>query len=196
MRSQNAGHEITIRGFMIMLQLSLQTLQRLAEFDARLFLGINRLHRHLPLEKLVRGISFTGDGHFYIALAIVLPLLYPEEGADFLMAGLLSFLMELPLYWLLKRSLKRRRPFHVVQALAPLLKPSDEFSFPSGHTTAAFMMAALVGVFFPAALLPMVLWASLIGLSRVMLRVHFISDVLAGIVLGTTIAMLSLFILG
>lgn len=181
---------------MIMLQLSLQALQRLAEFDARLFLGINRLHRHLPLEKLVRGISFTGDGHFYIALAVILPLLYPEDGVNFLMAGLLSFLIELPLYWLLKRSCKRRRPFHVVQALAPLLKPSDEFSFPSGHTTAAFMMAALVGVFFPAALLPMIVWASLIGLSRVMLRVHFISDVLAGIVLGTAIATVSLFVLG
>lgn len=179
-----------------MLQLSLQALQRLAEFDARLFLGINRLHRHLPLERLVRGISFTGDGHFYVLIAICLPVLYPEAGVRFLQAGLLSFLIELPLYWLLKRSCKRRRPFHVVQALAPLLQPSDEFSFPSGHTTAAFMMAALVGVFFPLAVLPMVLWASLIGLSRVMLRVHFISDVLAGIVLGTTIAMFSLFILG
>ena len=181
---------------MIMLQLSLQALQRLAEFDARLFLGINRLHRHLPLEKLVRGISFTGDGHFYVAIAILLPLLYPEEGARFLQAGLFSFLIELPLYWWLKRTCKRRRPFHVVQALAPLLKPSDEFSFPSGHTTAAFMMAALVGVFFPMALVPMMLWAGMVGLSRVMLRVHFISDVLAGIVLGTAIALLALFLLG
>lgn len=179
-----------------MLQLSLQALQRLAEFDARLFLGINRLHHHLPLEKLVRGISFTGDGYFYIALAILLPLLYPAEGMSFLAAGLLSFLIELPLYWLLKRSCKRRRPFHVVQALAPLLRPSDEFSFPSGHTTGAFMMAALVSVFFPAATLPLYLWAGVVGMSRVMLRVHFISDVLAGIVLGSAIAIISLFLLG
>lgn len=179
-----------------MWQMSLQALQRLAEFDARLFLGVNRLHRHLPLEKLVRGISFTGDGHFYVAMAILLPLCYPDEGTQFLLAGLLSFLIELPLYWVLKRSCKRRRPFHVVQALAPLLQPSDEFSFPSGHTTAAFMMAMLVGVFFPAALLPMILWASLVGLSRVMLRVHFISDVLAGIGLGSAIAMFALFMLG
>ncbi len=179
-----------------MLRLSLHALQRLAEFDARLFLGINRLHHLFHLEKLVRAVSFTGDGHFYVLIAICLPLLSPQEGMNFLMAGLLSFLLELPLYWVLKRSCKRRRPFKVVQALAPLLQPSDEFSFPSGHTTAAFMMAVLISMFFPATLVPLYLWASLIGLSRVMLRVHFISDVLAGVVLGTAIAMFSLLLLG
>src|SRR5690606_31217278 len=148
----------------------LQTLQRLADFDARLFLGINRLHSHLPLAKAVRVVSFTGDGYLYglmgvlvlllrpewgtsflmaglLAftavrcrsgrLGVLVLLLRPEWGTSFLMAGLLAFLLELPLYWVLRRSFKRRRPFHVVQALAPLLKPSDEFSFPSGHTTAA-----------------------------------------------------------
>jgi len=170
----------------------LHTLQRLADFDAQLFLGINRLHSHLPLEKVVRAISFSGDGYLYGLMGILVPLLYPQAGISFLMAGLLAFLLELPLYWVLKRSFKRRRPFHVVQALAPLLKPSDEFSFPSGHTTAAFMMSCLVASFFPAAALPMYLWAALVGMSRVMLRVHFISDVLAGAALGTGIALLSL----
>ncbi len=167
-------------------------LERLAAVDARMFLGINQLHQHFRLEKWVKRISFTGDGHCYALMAMVLPLLYREAGSSFLITGLLSFLLELPLYWMLKRSFKRRRPFNVVQALAPLLKPSDEFSFPSGHTTAAFMMACLVGVFFPIATLPMYAWATLIGMSRVMLRVHFLSDILAGMLLGTGIALFSL----
>lgn len=178
-----------------MLERGLHTLQRLADFDARLFLGINRLHSHLPLEKLVRTISFTGDGYLYGLMGILVPLLYPEAGMPFLLAGLLAFLLELPVYWVLKHSFKRRRPFHVVQALAPLLKPSDEFSFPSGHTTAAFMMSCIVATFFPAAAVPIYLWATLIGMSRIMLRVHFISDVLAGAVLGTSIALVSLAII-
>jgi len=176
--------------------MSVNALRRLAEIDAQLFLCINSLHRHFKLERLVRAVSSTGDGYLYVLLAVSLPVLFPVAGWHFLQTGLACFLIELPLYWMLKRSFKRRRPFLVVQALAPLLKPSDEFSFPSGHTTAAFMMAYLISVFFPAVSVIIYAWASLVGLSRVMLRVHFISDVVAGVFLGTCIAMLSLAICG
>ena len=179
-----------------MISFSIHALRRLAAIDAQLFLFINSLHRHLELERVVRVVSFTGDGYFYVLLAVLLPLVYPLQGTHFLVSALLCFLIELPLYWMLKRSFKRRRPFLVVQALAPLLKPSDEFSFPSGHTTAAFMMACLISVFFPAASVAIYVWASMVGMSRVMLRVHFISDVLAGVLLGTCIALLSLAICG
>ena len=172
-----------------MISFSVHALRRLAAIDAQLFLVINSLHRHFRLERLVKAISFTGDGYFYVLLAVLLPLAFPVPGKQFLTSALLCFLIELPLYWMLKRSFKRRRPFLVVQALAPLLKPSDEFSFPSGHTTAAFMVAGLISVFFPAASIA-------VGMSRVMLRVHFISDVMAGVLLGTCIALLSLAICG
>lgn len=179
-----------------MVSFSVHALRRLAAIDAQLFLFINSLHRHFRLERLAKAVSFTGDGYFYALLAVSLPLLFPLAGSQFLIAGLLCFLIELPLYWMLKRSFKRRRPFRVVKALAPLLKPSDEFSFPSGHTTAAFMIACLISVFFPAASVAMYVWASMVGMSRIMLRVHFISDVMAGMLLGTGIAFLSLAICG
>jgi undecaprenyl-diphosphatase len=174
---------------------SASALQRLADIDARLFLAINKLHRYLRLERLVRLISFTGDGHFYVALGVTLAFLYPLDGQKLQWVALLGFAIELPIYWVLKNSFRRRRPFNVVKALAPLLKPSDEFSFPSGHTAAAFMMACCVSAFFPSAVLPMYLWASLIGISRVMLRVHFLSDILAGMVLGTSVALICLSVL-
>lgn len=175
-----------------MSKFSTSSLQRLADIDARLFLAINKLHRYLQLERLVRFVSFTGDGHIYVVLGVALAILYPEPGQKLQWVALAGFAIELPVYWALKNAFRRRRPFNVVKALAPLLKPSDEFSFPSGHTAAAFMMACCVSAFFPPAAIPVYLWASLIGLSRVMLRVHFLSDILAGMVLGTSVALISL----
>lgn len=169
-----------------------QTLQWLAELDARLFLGLNRGQRHTRTDKMVRFVSFTGDGYLYLFMALCLPWLFPEQGTVFLLAGLTAFVIELPVYWVLKNSFKRRRPFHVVNAMAPTLKPSDEFSFPSGHTTAAFMVAGISATCFPAAAGLVYTWAMLIGLSRVLLKVHFISDVLAGMILGSVIAFVSL----
>lgn len=175
-----------------MIQRSILALQWLADLDARLFLGLNSLHQRMQLETLARFISFTGDGYLYLMMGVALPLLFPDQGSTFLLVSLLAFVIELPIYWVLKRSFKRRRPFHVVQALAPVLKPSDEFSFPSGHTTAAFMIAGIISICFPDFSLLAYTWAALIGLSRVMLRVHFISDVLAGMALGSLIAYFSL----
>ncbi|KKO12802.1 hypothetical protein LCGC14_0008190 [marine sediment metagenome] len=178
-----------------MMERSIVALQWLAALDARLFLGLNRLHQRMQLETLIRFISFTGDGYLYLLMGLSLPMLFPDQGTTFLLAGLLAFVIELPIYWVLKRSFKRRRPFHVVQAMTPVLKPSDEFSFPSGHTTAAFMIAGITSICFPGVSLLAYTWAALIGLSRVMLKVHFISDVLAGMLLGSLIAYLSLSII-
>lgn len=197
-----AGHAAVVKrcqtarvqtnGVAVMNNRTVNALQRLADMDARLFLALNSVHRHARVERLIRAISFSGDGYLYLALGICLPWLFPEAGTGFLIAGLIGFLIELPIYWVLKNAFKRRRPFRVVEAMAPALNPSDEFSFPSGHTTAAFMMAALVSFFFPLAGLFIYGWAALVGLSRVMLKVHFISDVIAGAALGSLIAWLAI----
>jgi undecaprenyl-diphosphatase len=64
--------------------------------------------------------------------------------------------------------------------------PSDQFSFPSGHTAAAFAMATLVSFHFPILTLPVIIWALLVGFSRIYLGVHYPTDILAGIVIGVT----------
>jgi len=172
------------------------TMKMLADFDAWLYVLLVRMEERLGLYKVARSISFTGDGYAYLLIAVLLLLLVPETGLAVTISGVVAFAMELPAYLVLKKGFRRRRPFNVVSALAPIHQPADEFSFPSGHAAAGFLMAYIVSHFFPLMVWPMYIWASLVGISRILLRVHFVSDVLAGIALGTGIAILSLNILG
>ena len=172
------------------------TIKFLADFDAKLYACFGRLQERLRLYSIARVISFTGDGYLYFAIAILAWLLVPETGQQFLMVGLCATGIELPLYWVLKKFFKRKRPYLVLTAFERHHIPSDEFSFPSGHATAGFLMAYLVGHFFPGYTLLMYIWATLIGLSRVLLRVHYVSDIVAGMLLGTGIGMVTLWLFG
>ena len=168
----------------------------LADLDARLFATFGRLEERLGLYRIARILSFTGDGYTYVIIAALALAMAPSAGQALLVVGCLAFAIELPLYFLLKKVFKRRRPYDADPSVAQIHNPSDEFSFPSGHTTAGFMVAYLVCHFFPWALIPMYIWASLIGMSRVILRVHFVSDIIAGMLLGTALAYFSLSMMG
>ncbi len=149
----------------------------------------SRIHRYLAV--FCRQLSRSADGHLYLLLAAGLYYLYGLENA-FLKSLLLAFAIERPLYFVLKNGFKRNRPAAALENFTSLVTPSDQFSFPSGHTSAAFMVAALTGYFLPELLLPLLFWAALVGLSRVVLGVHFPFDTLMGMVLGCSVALFSL----
>ena len=168
----------------------------LAEIDARLYVFLGLIQERLHLYKIARAVSFTGDGYAYLLLAAVLLMVSREAGLAVTLCGFLAFAFELPTYAVLKKTFKRRRPYLVVDRLERIHNPSDEFSFPSGHTAGGFLMACVVSHFVPAATVPMYIWATSIGISRVFLRVHFVSDILAGAALGTAFAILAISLLG
>lgn len=127
-----------------------------------------------------RAVSRSGDGPLYVAFGLVAWLFDKQQGAQVLTLGLLAFLLELPVYLVLKNMFKRERP----RELPSFIQPSDKYSLPSGHTAAAFIMAALITTFYPAAAWIVWPWAVMVGLSRVLLGVHFFTDIVAGAVLG------------
>ena len=147
------------------------------------------IYRYLAL--FAGYISRTGDGHLYLLLGA---FLYHSEGLQslYLQTTLLAFLIERPVYLILKNAFKRNRPQAALEGFSSLVKPSDQFSFPSGHTSAAFMVATITGFFMPVLLLPLLLWAALVGFSRVVLGVHFPTDTLVGMALGVGVAIYSL----
>ena len=139
---------------------------------------------------LSKAVSHTGDGHLYVLIAL---LADGYTGREFLMVGLAAFAIELPIYWLAKNTLKRRRPAEFSSLLHSHIVPSDKYSLPSGHSAAAFVMAALIGHFYPSLYLFSLIWATAIAGSRILLGVHFLTDVLIGAVLGIACTSLAIY---
>ena len=141
-------------------------------------------------------LSKTADGPLYLLLVSSLFVLDCADAWPFFQLLLISFAIELPLYLLLKNSIKRARPADVLSAyICAHIVPSDRFSLPSGHTAGAFVIASAVAVFFPAVVWLVLCWAAAIGLSRIMLGVHFPLDVIAGAILGSVCCALAYFLI-
>lgn len=171
-------------------------LASLNQFDIRMFLWCVNSRHQLMLSKTARLISRTGDGYLQIALPVLLAITAGAAGQSLLLCTLLAFSIQLPIYWVLKNSFQRRRPPDAIPSFASAITAHDKFSFPSDHAAAATLLAALVYLHFGAVAAPLMIWAGLVGASRVLLGVHFPTDILAGVVLGLSVATVSVTLIG
>ena len=125
-----------------------------------------------------------GDGWLWYGQGAVLLLMGgPRRFAGAEAAGLACATGILS-FQLLKRAIGRQRPSVLARHDWVRLLPPDEFSFPSGHTISGFAFAIALAQFYPA-LLPWLLFCAIsVGVSRIVLGMHFLSDVLAGCAIG------------
>jgi undecaprenyl-diphosphatase len=124
-----------------------------------------------------------GDGSGWAAVGLGLMVSGPRGRAG-AAAATAAALLASATFMAIKRGCRRRRPCDIAPHPLFQVHPPDAFSFPSGHTMNAFAVATVLALRFPALSPALLLLAASIGASRVVLGLHFASDVWAGAALG------------
>jgi undecaprenyl-diphosphatase len=180
---------------------SLYTMTRaqliMARFDMAEYWLCRRLNRGAATPvvcSLLRIASRLGDGLAWYVLVAALPLLYGRAAVRPAIGMAVTGIMGLLIYRWLKHRLVRERPFIRHPGITLAMPPLDRYSFPSGHTLHAVAFTWQAVANFPELAWVLVPLASLIAASRVVLGLHYPSDVLAGGAIGAALALPALYL--
>ena len=125
-----------------------------------------------------------GDGWLWYALSALLLVFGNAARYRAVTAAWVACGAGALLFLLLKHSIGRKRPHALEPHCWATLLPPDQFSFPSGHTITAFAFTMAVGSFYPHLLGALLFCALSVATSRVVLGMHFLSDVVVGAIIG------------
>lgn len=154
--------------------------------EGQILLWIQENLRAEWLTPLVKGITYLGNAGIVWILFSLLLLCFPRTRKTGFCTGGALLLDLLAVNVLAKNLFARTRPYLVVEGLTNLIGEQSDFSFPSGHTAASFAFAAAFAMQAPKKYsVPVLLLAVLISLSRLYVGVHYPTDILGGILIGT-----------
>lgn len=167
---------------------------RILVHDAGWCLRANRIGARDDVRRAFAMVSRLGDGAFWYALMAALVLLDGRTGLFAAVHLAATGAIALLLYKALKRWTRRPRPFAADLRIRAWIAPLDEFSFPSGHTLHAVAFSLVAIAHYPSLAWLLAPFATAVAASRVVLGLHYPSDVLAAIGIGSTLAGTSLWL--
>lgn len=151
---------------------------------------MHRLNRWRPprwIRVWMLAASRAGDGWLWWCCGLAVLLSRDSTRHQAIGAASLAVVAGILIFKVLKRSVGRRRPCALEPHCWANLLPPDQFSFPSGHSITALAVAVSLGTFYPAALPVLMFCAVSVATSRLLLGMHFLTDVVAGAALGTAL---------
>ena len=171
-------------------------LSRMHALDSAVCVTVSHTNQYRLIRDWFRLISRLGDGVFWYGLMLAIVLTQQADGIKPVLHMLAAGLTGTLIYKWLKQKTHRPRPFQVRQDVWVVGKPLDHFSFPSGHTLHAVAFSVVAVHYYPELAMLLTLFTLMVAMSRVILGLHYPSDVLAGASIGYLIAQtyLNLFI--
>lgn len=164
------------------------TFERIRRYDEWLCLRMNAALRYGVVLHFFRGVSWLGNGIFWYALMLALLVQGWREALLPVLHMIFVGAVCTATYGMVKRGTLRRRPYEVLPSIAAGAVPLDTFSFPSGHTLHAVAFSMVASSHYPALGGILLGFTLLTATSRVVLGLHYPSDVLAGAAIGAAIA--------
>jgi undecaprenyl-diphosphatase len=164
--------------------------------DHRLMRRVNRWSAPRWVRLWMIAATRGGDGWLWYTLGAAILVAGGAERFRALAAALLAVGTGIACFLKLKRWTGRRRPCALMPHCWYTLLPPDQFSFPSGHTITAFAVAASISAYYPAMGGGLLFCAVSIAASRVLLGMHFLSDVVAGALIGSSLGVAAVRLVG
>lgn len=167
-------------------------MERIQNFDSSIVRYINRNLRFKIMDYFNIAITYLGSDVFALGLLLALALLPNNVFRPFSLQTAIALILTTITVQILKYTIKRKRPFELMEDIKYIKIGTDQYSFPSGHTASSFTIAVSFGLLTNNFMFTLAyfLLAIMVGFSRVYLAVHYPSDVMCGALIGSFFAIL------
>lgn len=171
-------------------------LNKIRMFDEKIVVYINKNLKRKYLDYFFIATTYLGSDVFALGFLLAFAILPVSRIDDFSLYAAIALILTSMTVGILKNTIKRKRPFETIFELDSMKIGIDQYSFPSGHTSAAFCIAVTCALVTSGNIVSMVyvFLAMLVAFSRVYLGVHYPSDVISGAFIGSFFAILVNFV--